>query len=664
MADVAHLNDIANLNTGAAASDKAADPCQPLHNAGRFTFFGIVIAWQLGLTIALLAESTRLKQRFLHQGSPGNWSDAPAWDGSWFVPLLLLAPFCWGAPIFNSKLSQFTQLWTILNERRVHSQRERVAGATTLFLLSLLTSWNAAQFAIPHELPPRTVADALPLVQDEFSYQLQAEGILQGRWSWPGPETAPELFHQMHVLNEGQFASRYFPGTGLWLAPWEAFDLATWGARVAGALAAAGFFLVGSLLGGRFVGAVAGVLIALSPGWGIFNNLLLAHAPTLSGLAIFLLGMVQLVATGAPRNALLAGMGLAFAMLCRPLTAAAIGLPWGLWFFWQWGNALLHSHSSGTGERRKWTLSALGLGIPLLLGFLLMGAQNSSVTGDAFLSGYQQYTQIYTPRHSFGFHQSENENRPSDHQQKVLTTYNEWAVELDTTLAISNAVQRLKGSLEWSLGLIPLAMTGVIWLFTFPWQSRTVQLIGASIVSLNLAHIPYWLDGMLGHHYVLESGPLWILLFAVISQQVLAFSIQQRRFLPAIWWGGLVGVSLVMNLCPVGPNGQSRLAAGWEPFVRSTAGYRAFESTLSEAAIKSPALIFVRPTEADLHALFVRNKPPFDADILIGMESPQRYSLEEIAILFPERSLYLYDSATRSLQLIQSATRSAGGGHE
>lgn len=652
--------DVADLQKGLSNPEDRDQRSLPLAKAGRFGFLGLVTAWQLGLMLSLVVESTRIKQRLLVEGSPGEWWDAPAWDGTLFVPLLLFAPFCWGVPWQIPASSRIARFWRRMSDESPPSVTEQFIGATFVFLLSLLISWAAARFPIPNEKPDRSIASALPLVQDEFSYQLQAKGILQGRWWWPGPPVAPELFHQMHVLNEGRFASRYFPGTGLWLTPWVAFDRAIWGARVAGALAAAGFFLIGCRLGGPFVGAVAGILLALSPAWAIFNNLLLAHAPTLLGLSLFLLGMVQLVTSESPRSAVIAGTGLTFAMLCRPLTAAAIGLPWGLWFLWQWMRSILFPRESEAGQRSKWTLSACGLGVPLLFGFLLIGIQNQAVTGSPFLTGYQQYTRLYTPRHAFGFHQTGSQNDPGS-EGKILTAYDQWADDLDMPRAIANGIQRLKGSLAWSMGLIPLSMTALILLFTLPWQPRTVQLLGASIISLNLTHIPYWLDGMLGHHYVLESGALWILLFAIISRQVLDLSFQRKRFLPALWWSIFVLCCLVMNLFPVGPRGQSRLAAGWVPFLRSTAGYRAFESTIKDTPLKLPALILVRPTEADLHALYVRNEPPFDADILIGMESPQQYSLEEVASLFPERHLYLYDSATRSLQLRSPALRTGGG---
>ena len=50
--------------------------------------------------------------------------------------------------------------------------------------------------------------DLPPAYHDEYSYLFQAETYLAGRLSFPSHPTAARLFDQMHVLNEGRFASR------------------------------------------------------------------------------------------------------------------------------------------------------------------------------------------------------------------------------------------------------------------------------------------------------------------------------------------------------------------------------------------------------------------------------------------------------------------------
>src|SRR5271155_19137 len=50
------------------------------------------------------------------------------------------------------------------------------------------------------------------------------------------------------------------------------------------------------------------------------------------------------------------------------------------------------------------------------------------------------------------------------------------------------------------------------------WSDR--KLIAASVVSLHVVHVPYWFVGIMGWHYVLETAPLLLLLFAITSRDV------------------------------------------------------------------------------------------------------------------------------------------------
>src|SRR5262245_33401028 len=176
-------------------------------------------------------------------------------------------------------------------------------------------------------------ADLPPAFHDEYSYLFQAETFLAGRVSYPS-HAAARLFDQMHVLNEGRFASRYFPGTGMWLAPFLAAGHPYAGHWLAGAICAVLMFLIGRELAGDAAGLLAGLLTALSPGMALFSNLLLSHQPTLVGLGLFLLGALHLLRSGSAGWGIVSGAGLAFAMLCRPMTAAGVAFPFGVYFLW------------------------------------------------------------------------------------------------------------------------------------------------------------------------------------------------------------------------------------------------------------------------------------------------------------------------------------------
>ena len=224
---------------------------------------------------------------------------------------------------------------------------ESVDGrAWTMAIACALTSIAASAWIASFDVvveeghPPMRFGDLPPAIHDEFSYLFQAKTFLAGRLSFPSSPRMPELFDQMHVLNEGRFASRYFPGVGLWLAPFVAIGHPYWAEWLAGGLAAFFIFWAGRELAGNGVGLAAGLLTALSPGMGLFSNLLLSHGPTMAALALFLFFFVRFMGTARTSDAFWAGCGLSFAMLCRPLTAAGFALPFGLWFAWRIANDL------------------------------------------------------------------------------------------------------------------------------------------------------------------------------------------------------------------------------------------------------------------------------------------------------------------------------------
>lgn len=614
-----------------------------------------VLSWQLGLSVALWLEAQRIRFRLLTASTPGTWWDNPDPDGTCLLPLLLLAPLCWLLPVSVRRAPQTE--WMQADDV-VKSESGRSDGpvglassvrplllAGLIAVTSLLMSMRTWNRTVGTEPGARRFGEVLPLVHDEFSYLLQARTILAGKWYWAGPERAPELFHQQHVLNEGRFASRYLPGTGAWIAPWLALGHPLWGHWLAGAAVSVGMFILGCQLQGTAAGVTAGLLTAVSPGMTLLNNLLLAHQPCLVGLTIFLIAMFRVMAAGAPPWAWLAGSGLAFAMLCRPLTAAAVGFPFGAWWLMQCLTG--RASTLPARGRQRWQIT-LGLGVPLLAGLLIVGWQNRTLTGDAWTTPYSLYTRLYTPRHRYGFHNGAAV--AAGDPSKVLRDYDNWASDLNGDLALENLLRRLQSSLEWSLGLVPLTMAAVFFALTFPWQDLRLRLVGGSIACLHAVSVPYWLDGMLHHHYVFETGPLWLLIFSVLSVQWIRRAWAQGRLLFPLWWGGVVLVSVAVNHVQLGSGTTTpRIAAGCASFLAPTEGYRVFVRALANGSPRRPALILVQQDRSDLHAQFVRNDPPFDSDLLVAIDRPELYSHSQLSRLFPERTIYLYDSKVRSL---------------
>ncbi len=643
------LNDALFSAPGGAI--QGTDPVvQETHGWGRIVR---VIVWIVGLEIAVYGEGTRLRERLLNLATTGWWIGDPDPDATFFLPILLLAPFCFLFPLsggdviawFPVAWRQTFRKWATAN----HFSGRPWSMVLGVSLLSLTMSWITSQYELPG-VPGKTFGELGPYVHDEFSYQFQAETYLAGRLSWPGVPRARELFHRMHVLNEEHFASRYFPATGAWLALFVALGFPIGASWLAGMPTASLAAIITRKTHGETAGWLAGILVATAPGPCLFNNLLLAHGPTLVGLMVCLYCFRSLFDQLSIRQAFGAGSGLTLAMLSRPLTAASVALPFGVWWWW---NGVVIPFRRGERPTQQWWQATMVMGAPLLVSFAILAGQNAAITGNIFETPYSQYNRLYTPRHVLGYRASDTIELPPEH--RYLREYDEWAKPLTWTLAWSNLKTRLKESLKWSLGLIPLVMGAVFFLLTWRQQAAFDRLLLMSIVSLHLAHFPYWLSGMLGYHYVFESGVLWLMLLAGVIVHVGREAMTNGRVLAPGWIAGMIGLSFLVNFCRIAPGTTvPRVITGIRSVTHVAERFERFRNCLVNADVRRPALVLVKTTPADLHVEYVRNRPPFDGPLLVGRYRPDVYSDAEVLRLFPERTVYLYDSADATLHALTS----------
>ena len=545
-----------------------------------------------------------------------------------------------------------------------------------------------------------------PAYHDEYSYLFQAETFLAGRTWFPSFEPRPELFDQMHVLNAGRFASRYFPGVGAWLAPFVAIGDPWLGQRVAHVLCAVLMFWIGRDLRRNVCGLTSGLLFAVSPGLALFSTLLLAHHPTLLGLLLFVWAFLRMRRSLSWVWAFGAGLGLACAMLCRPMTAAGVGLPFGVWFGWwlvmgrgvSWptppasaGEASRFTHGGDGGPcpfaaslsfRQRLRL-ALVLVAPLVAGIGLMLWYSWTITGDPLVTPYQQYTDIYTPRHVYGFNNVERgEQRLGP---KVIDNYDEWAENLTPSLAAKNVWRRLLSSLRLTLGIVPLVFSLMFLLLAWRMDGE-LWLMFAAIVSLHVVHVPYWFEGIMGWHYVLESAPFWLLLCGAAtadlfgtatsdfrsgrntpprarSHKVASGSLNRGPVIAApairLWWTAILGVAVAVGgltvPLPSDPDEPWLLWRGRLPSrsaeVRFARGnYAIIRGQVDLRRDGRPAALLVIPDPADRSLNFVHNDPALQGEVLrvrVSQEASDSASLAEIAALFSERMPLVLDARQR-----------------
>lgn len=578
-----------------------------------------------------------------------------AFDTPMFVPLCLLFPLAWwvrsGLLMHRTDLlRRFTTFcahafdgmppqYELLSVRISSIWRDWLV-AICLGGLSLLTSWQVGL----------AFGDLPPAYHDEYSYLFQAKTLAAGHFSYRSHPSEAELFDQMHVLNRGHFASRYYPGTGAWLVPWLNLGHPVWGQWLAGALTATLMYWTGRQLGGFGAGLLAGLLTALSPGLALFSNLLLAHHPTLLGLSLFTGSFVRWMGERRTIWLLPAGIGLAFAMLCRPISAAGFALPFGIWFL-SW---FLRTTEVSPALRFR---AILLLGLPLAAGWIVMGVYNADVTGAWWKSPHQVYNDFYTPRHAYGFN---NVTRGAAKQgglplPEVTRNYDSWAENLTPELAAKNVGHRSIASWRWTLGIVPILWICLAAAGLWSGQHPGWLLVAGSIVTLHLIHVPYWFDGIMHWHYVFESSLSWILLVAgSVGLLIHAWQAADRPWMIP-WLGTFLTVAVASNFVEFQPYWIPRLSTGIAEVRYPRRIYGQFRHQLKQNVTDLPALVLVLPDPADRHMDFVTNDPSLSAPILIGRitakdSRPDR--LARIKRAFPDRALYLFDAKTRQLTRI------------
>jgi hypothetical protein len=607
-------------------------------------------AWLAGFALAAMGAMSR-------------WWDRPAWLREWlggdapsaaaYLLLLVLGCVFWWAGRRRAARAGWSRCRRLGFCTRPGPSGARAGWfewllAGTAAVASIATSIAVANIRVGGE--SQRFGSLPPAYHDEYSYLFQARTFLAGRTWFPTHPESPQFFDQMHVLNDdGRFASRYFPGTGVWLAPFVAVDRPYWGHWLGGGLIAFFVFWSGRELAGNGVGLLAGLLTALAPGSAIFSNLLLAHHPALAGLSGFLYAFLRMLRTQSTACAFFAGCGLAFAMLCRPMTAAGFGLPFGIWFaVWLW------SGRDRGGDRRRRLAAMAAMAVPLVAAFSILFLYNRSITGSGWRTPYAVYGTIYAPRQAYGFYNVERGTPRVG--PKVRTAYDEWAENLTPARAARNAGRRLVASWEWSLGIVPLAMGAAAFPFCtvlarrHGWFDRRWWLIPAAIASLHLAHVPYWFTGIMHWHYVFESGTLWLLLFAGVSAWLLAGWSQAGRGAVAGWWACLLVLAVGASWLPTGwldplsePAGavsrRSRVGEELSRIAYSRLKYERFHREV-EWAVRGPAVVFVDPNLEDAHIEYVVNRPDLSGPILYARLMAPEFERDGVLAAFGERAAY------------------------
>lgn len=593
----------------------------------RLIHIAFIAAWLAGIALCWVGESNRIAN------TP---DDQPTWvtaitnldaDTSLFTPLLLLAPAVWFSSIKSTARPTKPEPCSFAKSLAIAAVIAVIGFGASQRIASTEVASSGFRF---DELPPA--------YHDEFSYLFQANTFLAGRTAFPtqGPDG---LFDQMHVLNDrGSFASRYFPSTGLWIMPAVAVGKPWLAHQVANGLIAGLFCFAACRISGSLAGVITGGLIAFAPGMAIFSNMLLAHHPTLVGLGLFTVAFLEARTGSKLWWGLLAGAGLTFAMLARPMSAAGFALPFGIW--------LLLELFRNKEQRAEYNKVATGLAIPILCGFFLLAVYNRSITSEFFRTPYSLYTERYTPKHVYGFNNAERGSKVN--APKRIAKYDDWAVNLTPTVAWQNATTRIFASFRWTLGLVPNAFLAVFSFVYWPRLRGESRVTLMAILSLHLAHIPYWFDGIMHYHYIFETNVLWCLLAGLLVTDLKPYVSRTRpasAFVACCVAAMLTGTWL--NL----PNPMveeaslfrsTKIQQELDGIAFSKLRYQRFKDRIAE--LPTPNLILVEHDPADIHIEYVNNTPQLDSLSLTG-----HYLTDFEPDDFPGRHIFVYSARSDTL---------------
>lgn len=242
-----------------------------------------------------------------------------------------------------------------------------------------------------------------PVIHDEFSYQLQATMLAHGKLAMPEHPLAP-FFDTFYVLTQGVYASQYFPGAALMFVPGVWLGLADWvmPLLVSGAVAGLLFLVMRELFDGLC--ALSAVIVLCGVQWFRFLSITtMAQHPAL------LLGLLAIYATlkfcQSPhwRWIAVGSAALAWMAITRPVDAIVYAVPLVVL-------ALIEQRKLFRVQWRRWVVAAVLPALPFLM---LQVATNLRVTGSLFESPFALYAQRDLPGTGFGFHSTDEAQRPA-----------------------------------------------------------------------------------------------------------------------------------------------------------------------------------------------------------------------------------------------------------
>jgi hypothetical protein len=218
-------------------------------------------------------------------------------------------------------------LWKSPRRPGTLSRRLSRSGALALLLAIVAVLETYAVAAIVFQGEPHT--------EDEIAYLWQADVFAGGRLTEASPPLASQTFVPFVVDYHGQRFSKYPPGWPAVLALGAAVHAQSWVNPLLAGLAVLLTYALGKQFMDARAGLVAATLTLASPFFLLNSGSFLSSSLALVLTGLFVLCWLKAFFSSPPSRhrtlyCVLAGVSLGWLALTRPLTALAVGLPFGV----------------------------------------------------------------------------------------------------------------------------------------------------------------------------------------------------------------------------------------------------------------------------------------------------------------------------------------------
>ncbi|MDQ1328823.1 MAG: hypothetical protein QG641_2109, partial [Candidatus Poribacteria bacterium] len=393
---------------------------------------------------------------------------------------------------------------------------------TSLFTIAFIVTNINSYFIFEH----------IPHIQDSLDQVFHGKIFLLGKFAVSSPEPR-EFFDFTHMINNGKWYSEYPPGHSLLMglghiihAPWIINPLF-------GSLCIVLFYFIGKEMFNNRIGRLSALLGTFSPFLIFMSSEFMNHATTLFFVSLFLLGFVRMVHRRKIRYGILCGFALGFTFNIRPMTAAAIAVPFFIYAIAILIRLLVMDKGSAIPFVLRKSFHFIIICVVAMMIFSAMVGVllyfNYNTNGDPFTFGY---TIAWGKNHDPGFGHS-GWGEPHTPQRGYIQTLNNL-----------NALN--KYLFEIPIPALIFALLSIVSPGVKIWD---LLLLG-SASSLSFAYFFYWFqDWCFGPRFMFESTIAFIILTArgIIALPDIAREMFQAKNMQKV--SGIIAIFLILCFC-------------------------------------------------------------------------------------------------------------------